>query len=241
MFYKGCPLRCLWCHNPESQEVGIEQITVKRMLDGRSFETHPAVGSWQSAAEVMKEIEKDEIFYRESGGGVTFSGGEPLMQADALKEILLLCKKKGYHIAIDTSGHAEPAAVKKIMDLANLWLFDLKLMDDSRHIEFTGVSNELALKNLEILAGEGKEIIIRFPLIPGVTDGELNLAGIRNIMKDLGLNRIDILPYHSIAKEKYLRLGKKYLLEDVSEPTTPEMEKVKAYFLNFGLDARSNH
>jgi pyruvate formate lyase activating enzyme len=241
VFFKGCPLRCQWCHNPESQEAGIEQITVKRMLDGRSFETQSAVGSRQSAAEVIKEIEKDEVFYLESGGGVTFSGGEPLMQADALKEILLLCKTKGYHTAIDTSGHVEPAAVKKIMALADLWLFDLKLMDDSRHLEFTGVSNELAQKNLEMLVAKGKEIIIRFPLIPGVTDDELNLNGIRNLMKELGLKKIDILPYHSIAKEKYHRLGKRYMLEDIPEPTNAKVEMVKEYFLKFGLDARTNN
>ena len=211
------------------------------MLDDRSFETQSAVGSRRSADEVMMEIEKDEVFYLESGGGVTFSGGEPLMQADALKEILLLCKNRGYHTAIDTSGHAEPAAVKKTMDLADLWLFDLKLMDDSRHLEFTGVSNELALHNLELLARNRKDIIIRFPLIPGITDDEMNLLSISNVMKRLGLSRIDILPYHSIAKEKYHRYGKKYLLEDICEPTNLEVEKVQTYFLNIGLDARTNN
>jgi pyruvate formate lyase activating enzyme len=240
VFFKGCPLRCHWCHNPESQEAGIEQVLVKRILDGKQFETKSSVGSHQSAVELMKEIEKDEIFYLESGGGVTFSGGEPLMQADALKEILLLCKEKGYHTAIDTSGHAEPAAVKKIMDLADLWLFDLKLMDDSRHLEFTGVSNELALHNLELLARSRKDIIIRFPLIPGITDDEMNLLAITNVMKRLGLSRIDILPYHSIAKEKYHRFSKIYLLEEISEPAVSEVEKVRAYFLETGLDARTN-
>jgi pyruvate formate lyase activating enzyme len=141
VFFKGCALRCRWCHNPESQEAGVEQILMQRVLDGKQFDSKLAVGSWQSAGEVMKEISKDAVFYEESGGGVTFSGGEPLLQAEALEELLKLCREKGYHTAIDTCGHAEPAALIKIIKLADLWLFDLKLMDDSRHIEYTGVSN----------------------------------------------------------------------------------------------------
>ena len=241
VFFKGCPLRCQWCHNPESQETGIGQISAKRMLDGRSFETQSAVGSWQSAIDLMKVIEKDEVFYIESGGGVTFSGGEPLMQADALMEILQLCRQKGYHTAVDTSGHAEPAAVKKIMQLADLWLFDLKLMDDTRHLEFTGVSNELALKNLEILSGNSANIIIRLPLIPGITDDHQNLKDISLKMKQLDVNRIDILPYHSIAKEKYLRLGKPYLLDDILEPAEVQLQEAVDFFLTQGLDARTNN
>jgi pyruvate formate lyase activating enzyme len=220
VFFKGCPLRCRWCHNPESQEAGIGQVTVRRVLDGKRFETKSSVGSQQSAAEVMKEIEKDEVFYQESGGGVTFSGGEPLMQVDALAELLSLCRQKGYHTAIDTSGHAEPAAVKKIIDLADLWLFDLKLMDDLKHIEFTGVSNELALKNLEVLAGAGKDIIIRFPLIPGITDDQPNMDEIAKLMRRLGLKKIDVLPYHAIARDKYLRMGREYFLDGTDSPSS---------------------
>jgi pyruvate formate lyase activating enzyme len=237
VFFKGCPLRCQWCHNPESQEASVELVAVKRILDGKEFETKLAVGSWQLAVEVINEIEKDEVFYMESGGGVTFSGGEPLMQADALAELLKLCKVKGFHTAIDTCGHAEPAAVKKIMPLADLWLFDLKLMNDLVHIEFTGVSNELALKNLEMLAREGKEIIIRFPLVPGITDGHENLEEIASLMKNLGLERVDILPYHAIAKEKYRRMGKTNLLENLKEPDAEAVEQVVDFFKEMGLKA----
>jgi pyruvate formate lyase activating enzyme len=240
VFFKGCPLRCWWCHNPESQEVGVEQVFVERTLDGRAFESKSAVGSQQSAAEVLKEIEKDEVFYIESGGGVTFSGGEPLMQPDALQEILELCKEKGYHTAIDTSGHAEPVAVKKIMKLADLWLFDLKLINDIKHIEFTGVSNDLALKNLETLAKAGKEIIIRFPHIPGITDEPDNLEEIAAMMKRLRLRRIDILPYHAIAKEKYRRMGKINLMKEIKEPGEEKIEEVIEFFKKQGFLAGSN-
>ena len=157
------------------------------------------------------------------------------MQADALKELLVLCKVKGYHTAIDTSGHAEPAAVKKIMELADLWLFDLKLMNDSRHVDYTGVSNELALKNLEILAKAAKEVIIRFPLIPGITDEHDNLQEISTLMKKLNLNKINILPYHAIAKDKYQRMGKAYLLDSVKEPDDIKVNDVTGFFSSQGF------
>jgi pyruvate formate lyase activating enzyme len=236
VFFKGCPLRCRWCHNPESQESYIEQISVQRVLDGKSFETELAVGSWQSAVEVMKEIEKDEVFYRESGGGVTFSGGEPLMQSEALQELLGLCREKGYHTAIDTSGHAEPAALSRVIELADLWLFDLKLMDDSKHVQYTGVSNEMALKNLETLALAGKSVIIRFPFIPGITDGPDNLEAIAKMMMKLRLDKIDILPYHAIAKDKYRRIGKDYLLESVKAPDEVQVNVMMNYFADEGFN-----
>jgi pyruvate formate lyase activating enzyme len=235
VFFKGCPLRCWWCHNPESQEACVEQVSVQRTLDGRVFETKSAVGGRRSAVDLMKEIEKDEIFYQESGGGVTFSGGEPLMQADSLKELLELCRKKGYHTAVDTSGHSDNGALKQVIDLADLWLFDLKLMDDVKHVEYTGVSNELALKNLEILARAGKNIIIRFPLIPGITDYDENLEGIASGMKQLSLNRIDILPYHSIARDKYKRMGKIFLLDGIIDPGEKRINEVNDFFRNKGL------
>jgi pyruvate formate lyase activating enzyme len=239
VFFKGCPLRCWWCHNPESQETGIEQVIVKRVLDGMIFESMQAVGSWRPAEEVMNEIAKDEVFYRESGGGVTFSGGEPLMQPDALRELIMLCKEKGYHTAIDTSGIAEPSSLKKVIGQADLWLFDLKLMNDISHLEFTGVSNELALRNLETLARQGKEIIIRFPLIPGITDEPENLEMISMLMKKLKLDRIDILPYHSIAKEKYQRMKRKYLAENIQEPNNEMIEKTVSFFTQQGFTAKN--
>jgi pyruvate formate lyase activating enzyme len=235
VFFKGCPLRCWWCHNPESQEVGVEPSVVRKVLDGKVLETKLAIGSWQSAEEVMDEIAKDAVFYAESGGGVTFSGGEPLMQAEALCELLELCVGKGYHTAIDTSGHAEPAALKKVMELADLWLFDLKIMNDARHLIYAGVSNELALKNLETLAQAGKEIIIRFPLIPGITDGMDNLKEIARLMKKLDLNQIDILPYHSIAKDKYRRMGKAFLLEGLKEPEEESINTMMKFFMEKGF------
>lgn len=204
---------------------------MQRVVDGKRFESKPTVGSQQSSVDLMKEIEKDDVFYNESGGGVTFSGGEPLMQADALRELLEFSREKGYHTAIDTSGHAEPAALHRVMELTDLWLFDLKLMDDTKHVEYTGVSNELALKNLETLSLAGKSIIIRFPLIPGITDGKDNLDAVAKLMIKLGLKRIDILPYHAIAKDKYRRMGKAFQLEGVKEPDQEMVDEVMMFFM----------
>jgi pyruvate formate lyase activating enzyme len=211
---------------------------VHRILDGNQFETGLAVGSWQSAGEVMKEIDKDAVFYEESGGGVTFSGGEPLMQPDALHELLVHCRERDYHTAIDTCGHADPPVLSSISELADLWLFDLKLMDDSKHIKYTGVSNEMALKNLETLVLGGKSIIIRFPLIPGITDGSDNLDAIANQMIKLGLKKIDLLPYHAIAKNKYKQMGKEYLLESAQEPGKEAVDDVINFFRNNGISVR---
>ena len=215
----------------------MENVTVKRILDGRDYTSELAVGSWQSAEDVMHEIEKDAVFYRKSGGGVTFSGGEPLMQANALEELLRLCRDRGFHTAVDTCGYAEPASFNRIKDLTNLWLYDLKLVDDVKHVEFTGVSNEFALKNLEVIARAGKEIIIRFPVIPGITDGIENLDGILNLMKQLDLKRIDVLPYHAIANEKYRRMGKMNVLEGLKEPEQSRIDEIIEYFNRQGLVA----
>ena len=236
VFFKGCPLRCQWCHNPESQEVATEKVTIRRVLDGRNYHCEETIGRWYSEKEVMHEIEKDMVFYRESGGGVTFSGGEPLMQADALAQLLHLSKERELHTVVDTSGHAEPAAIQKVMPLTDLWLYDLKLMDDLKHVEYTGVSNDLALKNLEMLSSRGNKVIIRFPLVPGITDGIENLEGIAFLMRKNRLNRIDILPYHSIAREKYRRLGQAYLHENLMEPDKIRIDEVRSFFSGSGFE-----
>lgn len=161
------------------------------------------------------------------------------MQVSALEELLSLCKKRGYHTAIDTSGHAEPAGINRVMDLADLWLFDLKIMDDLRHVEFTGVSNEMALYNLQKLARAHKDIIIRFPLIPGINDSVNNLEEIGKLMNSLNLGRLDILPYHDIAREKYKRFGRQYVLKDVKEPDETLIGHVKDFFQGLGIDVMS--
>lgn len=216
--------------------MAIEKVNINRVLDGRDFHCEETIGRWYSENEVMQEIEKDVVFYQESGGGVTFSGGEPLMQADSLVNLLRLCKEREFHTVVDTSGHGEPATVKKVLPLTDLWLYDLKITDDNKHIEYTGVSNELALKNLEMLSSRGKKVIIRFPLVPGITDQKENLEGIAFRMKKNMLSRIDILPYHGIARGKYRRLGQSYLLENIVEPDEDQINTVKLFFTGMGFE-----
>jgi pyruvate formate lyase activating enzyme len=208
---------------------------VQKFLDRTPFENKLAVGSWQLAGEVIKEIEKDAVFYEESGGGVTFSGGEPLMQPDALRELLVLCRERNYHTAIDTCGYADPVALNSVIDLAHLWLFDLKLIDESKHLHYTGLSNELILRNLETLAIARKEVIIRFPVIPGITDDEDNLNSIANLMLKLRLKKIDLLAYHAFAKDKYRRLQKVYGLSNIEEPTEIKMDRIMNFFKKMGF------
>jgi pyruvate formate lyase activating enzyme len=214
---------------------------VRRNLEGKSFTSNRTVGSWLLPEDVLKEIDKDAVFYEESEGGVTFSGGEPLMQPQALAELLELCREKGYHTAVDTSGHAEPAALKQVIDLADLWLFDLKIMDDARHVEYTGVSNELALQNLRTLTDARKEIIVRFPLVPGITDDRANMDQVVKVMAKLNLDRIDILPYHSIAREKYLRMGMEFLLEGLEEPGEDKVSQVMDHFKSKGFSVNTGN
>lgn len=226
----------MWCHNPESQEAMIEQLALERLLDDKRFVSKSAVGSWQSADTVMEESLKDLVFFQESGGGVTFSGGEPLMQADFLAELLSACRAASVHTAVDTCGHADPAVFSKIMDLADLWLFDIKLMDDLKHLEFTGVSNKLLLMNLESLAKNKKQVIIRFPVIPGITDTPENMEAIAATMERLGLRVISALPYHVIARDKYKRMNKDYMLTGTVGPDEQRMEEVTKFFSEKGYE-----
>jgi len=212
-----------------------QMLTKEKKLDEKVFIEEEIVGEKMNVSQVLGEIRKDKIFFSSSNGGVTFSGGEPLMQTDFLKQLLILCNQEGIHTAIDTSGHVDTKALKKIIDYTDLFLFDLKLCDDFEHVKYTGASNQMSLKNLEILAKKKKEIVIRFPLIPGITDGNKNLSGIAGFMQNLQLTRIDILPYHMIAKNKYSRLGRQFRMHDAHAPTESEIQRVEKYFKKQGF------
>ena len=211
VFLKGCPLRCLWCHNPESQRSGPEvmlrgerciacaacleacaqgAITINGSgaVTDRALciecglctascyaEARELVGRTMTVAEVLAEIEGDISFYDESGGGVTFSGGDPLLQRDFLLALLKACRAKEIHTAVDTSGSFSWPALEMIRPYVDLFLYDLKLMDEERHKRVTGVSNRLILQNLEALSKLGHKIIIRVAVVPGINDDERNI------------------------------------------------------------------
>lgn len=220
VFFKGCPLDCWWCHNPEGRLEKPETICIKtrRAGSGKSFiEKNEKFGRIVSVDEVVAEIEKDIIFYDQSGGGVTFSGGEPLMQPEFLKSLLTECRSRGIHTAVDTSGHAPAEVVAEIYNLVDLFLYDLKNMDEAEHVKYTGVSNRPALDNLVMLSQMGNKTQLRLPMIPGITDTEENLKAVLNFIEPLSnLRLISLLPYNRLAEDKRDRFGLENRMEKVA-------------------------
>jgi pyruvate formate lyase activating enzyme len=186
-------------------------------------------------SEIVREIEKDIAFFDESGGGVTFSGGEPLGQPTELGELLRVCKERDIHTVVDTSGMATSQILASLIPYVDQFLYDLKLMDDEAHRYYTGVSNKTILENLWFLAGEGKDVIVRVPIIPGITDHQVNIENIGKFLADLkSIRQVDILPYHQMAAEKYCRLKKEYQL-DTNPPSTERMDQIAAILKGYGL------
>ena len=238
VFFKGCPLRCWWCQNPESIRTLPEKIKLAaEIVSYNKFCEEEIFGRDYSVEEVMKEILKDRIFYDESGGGVTFSGGEPMMQNNFLKELLISCKENGIQTAIDTSGYYPSRFTDEVYNYTDLFLFDLKIIDDEFHKKFTDVSNQLILKNLEHLTNLGEKVILRIPLIPGITDIEENLVAISSIASTLkNIKRIDLLPYNEIAESKYKRFNKPSSLGSLKSQSEEELSNIKSVFNNLDIE-----
>jgi pyruvate formate lyase activating enzyme len=272
VFFKGCPLYCQWCHNPEGLAPEPElTFRANRCIqceacltvcpqgaisqDGDSIvtdaekcvlcgacvvacyaEARQIVGREMTVAQVMAEIERDVPFYDESGGGATFSGGEPLLQWDFLRELLRACRARGIHTAVDTCGFVPWEILDGVREVVDLFLYDLKLMDDARHREFTGVSNDLILSNLQALSQRGHGIVVRLPLIPGINGDEENVRQTGAFLAALSnLPRVDILPYHRIGGEKYGRLNRSYGLPDVRPPSEERVTEIAQTLAGFGL------
>lgn len=274
VFFKGCPLRCAWCHSPETQALapdllllpdrclacgacvsacvrgaatlGDDGPTVDRQrcaACGTCASACPAgareiSGVWMTADALMRVIRRDVPFYDGSGGGVTFSGGEPLLQPTLLVALLEQCRTEGIRTAIETCGYASRRALIRASAFTSLFLFDLKIVDDTRHLAMTGVSNRRVLSNLRELAARQVPITIRFPLIPGLTDDEENVRGIGTLAASLGIARIDVLPYHRAGIAKYRRLDRAYPLADVPPATADAAEAAAQVLRGCGLDAR---
>jgi pyruvate formate lyase activating enzyme len=260
VFTKGCPLACAWCHNPESQAPRTEFIRMKQrcMVCGlcsdqelselpvrgrgeRDVEACPtgalqAIGKELSASSLVKTLLRDRIFFDESDGGVTFSGGEPLMQVPFVIEALGLLRTEGIHTALDTCGYARWQDLAEAASLADLVLYDLKLMDDRRHLAATGVSNTLILKNLKALASIHSALWIRVPVIPGVNDDAANLDATAEFLQDLpGVLQVDLLPYHPTGEAKFARMGMTYALSGIQPPSFEHLEALAARFRVKGL------
>jgi len=196
------------------------------------------VGREMNVEQVMNEVERDLVFYDESGGGITFSGGEPLLQAGFLIALLKECKKKNIRTAVDTSGYAPHKVIEEINDKVDLFLYDIKLMDDKKHRKYTGVSNKLILDNLKRLAENGNDILSRFPIIPEINDNKDNVTKIGEFIISCGIKRICLLPYHRAGIEKYAGLGRDYRLKKTETPSDQKVNLIKKQFEAFGLDVK---
>ncbi|MBC8329093.1 MAG: glycyl-radical enzyme activating protein [Planctomycetes bacterium] len=271
VFLKGCPLACLWCHNPESQSYR-EQLVIEParclrcgacveacpqhgvpgpglppaldadcLLCGSCAEACPSearrlVGRERRLDELLDEIQRDRIYFDESGGGVTFSGGEPLGQPLFLEALLRACRDLEIHTAVDTCGYAPPEVLLRIAPLADLFLYDLKLIDDRRHRAATGVGSAPILSNLRQLARVHPRIHLRIPIVPGWNDDAENLEASADLAAELpGLRRVDLLPYHATGRYKFRRLGLDAPLAGLEPPSPARMESLALPFRRRGL------
>ena len=224
VFFKGCNLRCKWCHNPESQNpkkeilfyhskcTGCGRCRDLTVEDENFFcfnDAKEICGKEYTVDEVFAEVIKDKAFYETSGGGVTFSGGECMLQTDFLLEILKKFKENGIHTAVDTAGHIPWDKFKKILPYTDLFLYDIKSMNDEIHKEYTGVTNTLILENLAKLLKTNVDVWVRIPVIPGVNDTEDEMQKIKSFF-DINSypEKVELLPSHAMGEHKYEALGK---------------------------------
>lgn len=267
VFFKGCPLRCPWCHNPEGQEPEPEIVwhsnrcptecrdclsiclesAIKKIgksvkidlskcnlcgecLEVCAYEALEIIGREITVQQVMEEIEKDRIFFENSEGGVTISGGEPLMQPDFLEALLDACGERAIHTTLDTCGYTTPEILDRVSDKVNLYLYDMKLLEDERHKEFVGTSNKPILENLKSLSDKGKRIIIRIPLMAAMNDDDESVVKMAEFLLPLkNIKEINLLPYHKGGAGKYKRLKQRkirYTFQPTSEKKTKKIEKI---------------
>ncbi|MDD3960845.1 MAG: glycyl-radical enzyme activating protein [Bacteroidales bacterium] len=232
VFFKGCPLRCLWCHNPEGIDAAQQSVKKKLSMGDKSVWIDEIVGMEYTAPALMNELEKDYLFMEESSGGVTLSGGEPLMQAAFLLQLLPLLKKRKVHVALDTCGYASPAIMAAVLPYVDLFLFDLKHTDAQIHRKLTGVDLVPILANLHEVLQRKCNVRIRIPYIPGIQDDAATLSAYIRILAPhrSDIEAIDILPYHSIAANKYRRFGLANRVADWKEPTEEEINNFARAF-----------
>jgi len=271
VFFKGCPLSCAWCHNPESQSFEPELIfrperclacgecadacpqEAIQFIDGRTIQNwnlcqnngscvaacYPGareiVGRKVSPEEIFEELVLDRGYYETSGGGVTFSGGEPLSQPDFLEKILILCKEAGLSTALDTCGAVPWETLENQLPYLDLVLYDLKIMDDPIHQQFTGLSNQEILNNFRKLAKSDAELIVRRPVIPNVNDSAEEISALGNFLKELnGRIKIDLLPYHALSADKYRRLGRDGAAWTV--PSDEDLNRIQGQLESLGFE-----
>lgn len=280
VFLKGCPLSCLWCHNPEGIEYEnsffydsdkcldcirciescasgcIQKTQSGILIDSKTCNHCNACvmacptnaltdnGKFFTVEELLKTLKKDEIFYDESGGGVTFSGGEPLFQIDFLEHILKRCNSEGLHTVVDTSGFCSTENFERIKDFVDLFLYDIKFIDPFKHKQYTGVSNEVIKLNFRTLISNDNRVWVRIPLIPGINDSQENIMATVAFLKDAGFSgRVHLLAYHGMSDAKVRKMinsddKTKVWPSKFDQINKERMNKIFEIFKSEGFDSR---
>ena len=273
VFFKGCPLSCWWCHNPESQSFQPDRLYFAERchhclecaaicpehaiseVDGVVYtsaactlcgtcttvcmaEARQIAGRRYTVEELIAEVEKDVVFFDESGGGVTLSGGEPLSQPVFVASFLAACRERGISTTLETCGFAQPDVFRQAARQADLVLFDLKLVDMAKHRQYTGAANELILRNLEQLVADRRRLTVRIPVIPGVNDSTEDIGGFVEYLSRLRPPAIELLPYHRIGADKYRRLGLPYKLPDTPQPAATDLAPFRDALTRAGLNVK---
>lgn len=253
VFFKGCNLKCAWCHNPESQDFKPQMMFYKDKCTGCGkcseicptpencslcgkctfycpVDAREVCGKEYTVDEVFTEIIKDKSYYDNSGGGVTFSGGECMLQIEFLIKILKKCKENGIHTAVDTAGHIPFESFERILPYTDLFLYDIKVFDNEKHKKYVGVGNELIFDNLSKLLKKGAKVHIRIPIIPTVNDNVEEMLNIKHFIEANGsVEKIELLPYHAMGKQKYAALKMKS--ENFIVPDNEKMNKLEKTML----------
>lgn len=272
-FFKGCPLSCKWCHNPESQRFSGELMVYRErctvcgscvsrcprgansIVDGQLVldrakctscgvctdyclnNAREIVGKAYTVKELLKEAEKDRMFYEESGGGITLSGGEVMVQnIDFLEDLCRILHKKGYSVNIDTCGYAPYESFERLLPYVDTFLYDIKHMDPEAHKLWMGVDNTLILENLKKLSEAGAALNIRIPVISGVNNTEEFINDAVSFLREncIRVKKVNLLPYHNTGKSKYENLDRAYLDEEMKVPDSKRMELFKNIFIDYG-------
>lgn len=235
VFFKGCPLCCQWCHNPESQSVKQEVMIGKDQKEKK-------VGVQYGVRELVKILKKDQIFYDQSGGGVTLSGGEVMVQdMDYVQELLKALEREGISVVIDTCGFAPTEHFAKILPYTDLFLYDLKLINAEKHQKYTGVSNDLILKNLKYLSGQDAKIELRMIMVKDINMNEEDILPLADWMKKekIKVSKITLLPYHEFGRDKYRQLSRT-CTQNFQKPTDEDLETVKRILESGGFEVSIN-
>lgn len=273
VFFKGCPLHCKWCANPESQDTGLQilwdkdkctgckscaaacpaqailyydkekrpRIDTSRCLGCMTCISHcpnqalKAEGETKTVSEILDVCIQDEAFYEESGGGVTLSGGEALMQPAFALSLLQALKDRHIHTAIETTGYANPETFRRVTGLADLLLFDIKHWDENKHKEGTGVSNRLILENMRQAIASGKDVLPRLPVIPGYNDALSDAEGFADRLHEVNAKEVQLLPFHQFGEKKYDMLDKSYAYTDVHALHEEELEDFRQVLIGHGI------